>query len=67
MTNEEFQNRFISTIKWGWNGEYAAYLLSKANDLKECAKIHKRVRLVAYRACISEGDALVHLIGHGKI
>lgn len=67
MTVKDFQKHLISVIKWGWDGDYAASLLSKANDLKECAKIYRRVKLVAYRNFLCEGDALIYLIRHGKI
>lgn len=67
MNLQDFQQRFIAHINWGWSGDYAAYMTAKANDPKECAKIYKRVKLVAYRNHICEGDALHHLITHGKI
>lgn len=57
----------IIHIKWGWTGDYAAHLLSRFNDSKECSKIFSRCRLVAYRNCISIGDARHHLISAGKI
>lgn len=50
-----------------WTGDYAAHLLSRFNDRKECSKIFSRCRLVAYRNCISIGDARHHLISAGKI
>lgn len=67
MKLQDFQKRFTARINWGWSGDYAVYLLEKANNPTECAKIYKRVKLVAYRNRICEGDALHHLITHGKI
>lgn len=67
MTLDEFQQQSIAHIKWGWTGDYAAHLLSRFNDSKECSKIFSRCRLVAYRNCISIDDARHHLISAGKI
>lgn len=67
MNLRDFQQIFIALINWGWSGDYAAYLTDKANNTSECAKIYKRVKLVAYRNHICEGDALHLLISHGKI
>lgn len=67
MKTEEFKQRFIALINWGWSGEYAAELTAKANDNKTLAKIYNRVKLVAYRNSLSEGDALYHLISAGKL
>lgn len=67
MTLDEFQQQSIAHVKWGWTGDYAAHLLSRFNDRKECSRIFSRCRLVAYRNCISIGDARHHLISAGKI
>lgn len=67
MTLNEFKQRFIAHINWGWSGEYAESLLSLADDAAKLAKVYKRTKLVAYRNCISEGDTLHHLISHGKL
>lgn len=67
MKLEQFKQMFITLIAWGWSGEYAAELTAKANDPKQCAKIFNRVKLVAYRNCISEHDALHSLINRGKL
>ena len=67
MNTEQFKQIFLASINWGWSGEYAAELTTKANDTKKLAKIYNRVKLVAYRNSISEGDALHHLISRGKL
>lgn len=67
MKTEQFKEMFLSLISWGWSGKYADELTAKANDPKQLAKIFSRVKLVAYRNCIDEHDALYHLISHGKI
>lgn len=67
MTLQEFKEQSISHVNWGWDGELAERLISKFNNPKECAKIFSRCKLVAYRNCISIGDARHHLITHGKI
>jgi len=67
MTLQEFQQQSITHINRGWNGERAARLLAKFNDKKECVRIFNRCKLIAYRNCISIGDARHHLISHGKV
>lgn len=67
MTLDEFQQQSIAHINWGWNDERAARLLAKFNDKKECTRIFNRCKLIAYRNCISIGDARHHLISHGKV
>lgn len=67
MTLQEFKEQSISHVNWGWDGEFAEHLINKFNNSTECAKIFSRCKLVAYRNCISIGDARHHLITHGKI
>lgn len=67
MKLEQFKLMFLALIAWGWSGEYADELTAKANNPKQCAKIYNRVKLVAYRNCISEGDALFSLISRGNL
>ena len=66
MTLQEFKQQSISHINWGWGGEYAESLINRLNDPKECAKMFNRCKLVAYRNCISIGDARHGLISRGK-
>lgn len=70
MNLQDFQQMFIRVASCGWSrwdGEKyidtTAEYMAKANNLKECAKIHKSVKLVAYRNCVSEHDAL-HILMH---
>lgn len=64
---EQFKEQFIAHIKWGWEGEYADYLLGLANDPQKCTKVYNLTKLVAHRNNISEGDARHHLITHNKL
>lgn len=67
MTMTEFKERFTALVGWGWSGEYAAELIDKANEPLRLAKIFKRMKLIAERNFISDGDALHHLISHNKL
>lgn len=59
---------FLLVIKNGWScGDLTDGLTAKANDPKQCAKIYNRVKLVSYRNCINEHDALHILISRGKL
>lgn len=65
MTHEEFKQKFIALINWGWSGDYAAELTAQANNDKICALVYKCVRSWADRWRVSEGDALISLIKRG--
>lgn len=77
MNTEQFKQMFLAVITTGWarydekTGDWThdltGELTAKANSPKECAKIYNRVKLVAYRNCISEHDALCNLIRRCKI
>ncbi len=58
---------FLCMAAHGWAGEYAAELTAKAHNPTKLSKIFSRARLVAYRYCIDEHDALHHLISHDKL
>lgn len=65
MKTEEFKQRFIALINWGWSGEYAAELIAQANNDKICAMILERVNNWVNRWCVCESDALISLISRG--
>lgn len=77
MKIEQFKQMFLAVIATGWTrydettGDWThdltAELTAKANDPKQCAKIFNCVKLVAYRNCISEHDALHSMINRGKL